>query len=385
MHNDDNENDVNFSSNTKEQQRQSQPLSNVEKRDLLGAVEHLIIQGNYQRLAHWRKKEFQRRQPEKNDELQEVRSVHAQDVRLYNVPHEIGIDLTTKDEIHTRHKYTDRQIDKQWDVELADGIHAIQFTKQRLSSLQQKTETTTTTTGSLSLSSSSYELLLHCWERAVHAASCTVIIDNHTHSQHGKKSNPQSQTRKEPDPTTTATTEAAKEACRKYQIHELTNNEQTPYTCPNGCHEYMQFNTYEHLVRHFYGDSNSTRGCCWNLIHKKRQKIVTQILINEVRRQKTQLLQQMLQKENFFMRNDDTRSSIIKDWKDVLMYWEQALTSSTSTLPQVPTAQQPPTWMHTLQVGSTADDNNEPPLPINTALLEAVRNRLIERYAKVPR
>jgi hypothetical protein len=279
-------------------------------------------------------------------------------------------------------------------------------------------------------------MLLQCWERAVHAAATT------TTTIHVPSQSPPTH-RVTPVPTTTTTNtakakatatkkrnrEEARRICQQLQIQECQAQSHHPSSSPSSsnafhpstaspenpgidqyqcsvCH--LKFTTIELLQDHFYGKRNDNvdiEGCGWRSIDRKRQTITASIFENEIRKLSQQLVRHILFHPDALRHNNDLLQSNKNQRPttagmngfDVLqMIQKDVLTSRKITSINRNNLTSPNTTSSTGQNnGSTIDEDiifetlevsmNESPLPINAAVIEAVRYRLVDRYGKIPR
>jgi hypothetical protein len=163
-------------------------------------LEHILAVGSKVRRDAWRRQEFQERQPQQqpqqddDDGLKEGTVLFAEDIRIYGETGrdtEIGFakapwPIPCRVEGSRKLSMTKppNNSDGQWNIEHGDSIHPIAFSMARLAQLTPKDDdqikmnghnlSIGTTDISLQRSEVPRALLLKCWERAVHAASCTM-------------------------------------------------------------------------------------------------------------------------------------------------------------------------------------------------------------------
>ena len=466
-----------------------------EKYDINAIVEHLIITGNYYRHQQWRVREWERNENRRNspvDRLNEAAGMtthkrrkrsspdalptnertissltrempattsptssqphfilHAQDARLYNPSNEKKMNEGMEPDLWPKTTYAMAKeaplSDQRWDEELSDSIHPVEFSILRLSNVSPSSNDDPPPmefspqnhdTAALSHINSSActarAMLLHCWERAVHAAATTLIVE------------PQQQpVPVTPNAATTATDtsnsnsnkrtrDEAIRLCQNLQIQECrprqslpsqdqqqsfgtattkSMNDPTPtdhdddienYQC---CHCHKEFTTKQRLHDHFYGTEHASQpdDCCsWMCIDAQRRTNTASILETEVMTLSQQLVRHILfhpdlkrlhTSSSSRNSNDHTHIPKFLDGFDVLqMIQEDLLTSRMISTAGSDRNLSAATSAHGT---SDMDDNvvfetlevsiDESPLPINAAVLEAVRFRLIDRYGKIPR
>ena len=226
-------------------------------------------------------------------------------------------------------------------------------------------------------------LLLQCWDRAVHAAETTVDA-----------SPAPTATATQPPPPPTAqesrTRDDAVAACQRLRIEVpalrksanvsdiIDDSSQVDDTLTKCFVCDVQFSSVEKLQQHFFGTPRM-QGCCWILIDRRRRKLIASVLESEVRNQMQQLLRMILA-DSLIGSGDATSNSDtpLLDCFDVLRILENRLDASRVVVSSSMSKGEP--------VSETMEVHiDKPPIPINTTLLEAVRFRLADRYAKVPR
>jgi hypothetical protein len=175
-------------------------LTDRQNTDFRSSLEHIIAVGSKVRRDAWRRQEFQERQskqqPQQDDDdgLKEGTLLFAEDIRIYGgtrSDYEIGFAKPPWPIPIPANGYCKppNNSDGQWDIEHGDSIHPIAFSMARLAQLPPKDNdqikmdgnnlSIGTTDISLQRSEVPRALLLKCWERAVHAASCTMYAPVH--------------------------------------------------------------------------------------------------------------------------------------------------------------------------------------------------------------
>ena len=397
--------------------------------------------------------------------------LHAQDARLYN-PNNDRHDGMEPD-LWPKPPYTMAKeaplSDQRWEEELSDAIHPMVLSRLRLSDVLPSIHEMENDDGEMLLGDTTENtpvaaaarvLLLHCWERAVHAAATTMTLNvavspqqqppppqnSVTRTTSASASLHSGYTNHHPNNTSynirnskKRTREEAIWICQQLQIQECqpppppeksssstSSSSQPPatmatnsptqlghrnvvkYQC-SSCH--LEFTTKELLHDHFYGnDSIDEEGCGWWSIDEKRRTITASILENEVKTLSQQLVRHIMfhpdqLRHSISLRNkninhsSDASSSV--NGFDVLQLMQQDLLTSrkiastgrnTSANVAAATAT---SINHNSNHTSCLDENvvfetlevsmHESSIPVNDAVIEAVRNRLIDRYGKIPR
>jgi hypothetical protein len=374
--------------------------------DVRDAMEHIVAAGSRIRHDGWRFDEWNIRQEEQKllifqqnskvpqhspQEQQQVltpmpttmtpQNLHAEDIRIY------GTNGIPKEPWPKRRRAaSDRRTvsndqDDEWDIEHGDTIHPISFSMAKLSQLppieqqqQQQLKMSpssldqdqemdnnrmingnnlhvATTKVEVSQDQVPRALVLKCWERAVHAASCTVLTpipcttkvptaaakkhDIHptwqpahtitsSRRRSGGSSTNQSDRRSNSSPAVDHNNHvqrdfsnaAAIAKCKSWKIDlsslsaarrtaatnhpniELSQRDSSPVAsfliCPSCT---LECETLEQLQRHYYGDDvHSQKGCCWILLASKHRSMMNQVLQRHVETQADQLLQVLLTK-----------------------------------------------------------------------------------------
>ena len=281
--------------------------------------------------------------------------------------------------------------DKQWDIEHGDGINLLAFTKARLSQIPPKDnerdmidgknlliETTDVTTPEEHVIRA---LVLRCWERAVHAASCTTFANNNgIEKEHEDIS--ASQTRRLPydleHEETSHSRDATEKKCRSLGV-DLSARMLLQKTCPR-CS--VSFDDEEKLTRHYYGGTDglrSTRGCCWGLIRERHLQFVDTSLKNHVMKQTELFLGTIMDMAKKKVGQDtSTRPQTLMNWYDILKFVETTLESS-HRVEKSQNVKASHTCLESIETKS-----KQSPILLNPDILEAVQIRLIDRYADVP-
>mmetsp|Transcript_11012 Transcript_11012/g.18259 ORF Transcript_11012/g.18259 Transcript_11012/m.18259 type:complete len:332 (+) Transcript_11012:174-1169(+) len=244
-----------------------------------------------------------------------------------------------------------------WDLQYGDTIHPIAFMDAKLSKKRRRTtkEDATmngpniaidTTKSSVSKKEVPRALLIHCWQRAVHAASNPIVIDD-DEKLPARNSNKTPQTDFSP--------ERARAKCEAMGITLPIRPKDAPHNtmCPS-C-EVAAFDTDEQqLERHYYGMPNQ-RGCCWILIDQRHHELVDQVLQEEIKLV-VQQLGKSIQTYAKISKKADGGEEETLDWKAVVAALQRASTSGVL-----------------------------PPPSLNASLVEVIKGRLDERYADIPR
>jgi hypothetical protein len=388
------------------------------------------------------------------------RLVHAEDYRIYG--HRGNPDFPWPRPFYRRHKQAllphfplptpsqrrDRLVlnalDIEWDEEHGNGLQPLAFANTRLSKrLRREPPKPTVDVGrtttreakdqpdlSFQNNNPSVEtwdapraLLLRCWERAVHAASCTIgcpvatessttptaagAVANDDEDDDGNDTNLQ----QFPSLNSFASY-TAEMKCKSLEIPlpPKANDESSSssLTCPS-C--YLTFDTTSHLDQHLFGTANMGGGCVWQMIHRRQEQLIRKVLEGQVDVQAKSLLhvifsyaeKEIQQREaaGIIETTPHTLASPKKTWEDVLKYLQAALNESTTSIPNAHNAVPrpvdhlemtssttatiaapmplPPSLFETLQI-----EKNELPVILNRELLAIISERLIDRYADVP-
>jgi hypothetical protein len=394
----------------------------TEKQDLLATIEHLVVVGNHHRHQRWRLDQWKQSRESSAQIAQQKQSsnpaaekgerapktkggnvddeddddhynaslwIHDQDRRMYNIAsnHNQEIEPWPRPGISLGKK---RAPDYQWDEELSDGIHPVSFQKIRLSGCTDESASLaddydldlTTLRSNIDLQKEQVHeaMLLLCWERAMHAASTTF-----THSQ--TKSLPV------PPESAMVTRDAALEACDEYMIaipfsacgddkinealDGVDNYKGNDTHCPI-CK--IEVSNREKLEHHFLG-TDTTPGCCWIEVDRRRRSLVFSMLKSELQNQVDQIMHLVLLHDSprkMELAKEEGRPQ--QDCFDVLRILETTLTKSSSTVVQNSTHEKPMQHLETLRY-----QPDKPPLVLNWAILDAFRSRIVDRYAKIPR
>ena len=431
--------------------------TNDEKYDITSTIEHLIVTGNYYRHQHWRVGEwkrndvgksvflmphvdvhtndlinssdgsgvqggraFKRQRSQYTIDSNQDHLIHAQDARIYTPDNDdfVGLEpmpwpkglCTLAKEPHVS--------DSKWVEELSDPLNPVSFSVMRLSGLSPipalavAADNIEVSEGyerpldydldpninnnDVIPSESSRALLLHCWERAVHAASATMFVDPFemdSHQQHAAGVRFNNELHGQP----TRSRDEAIRVCENLHVHYTSRKEPvnvasdqqsgdvngmqshsvivTPMECSSCC---ALFSSEEDLQAHFWG-TQCAEGCCWRSIECHRGSMVAELLDSEI----LALVQQLL----FLVMKDlgdnpaeidDAQTSSLLDGFAIWRILKNQLDGSRRIADGSVDS-------HDLACGTLEVDAFQPPLPINSAVLESVLFRLVDRYGRVPR
>jgi len=121
------------------------------------------------------------------------------------------------------------------------------------------------------------------------------------------------------------------------------------------------------------------RGCCWDLIKKKQYSTIESALTTHIRTQTSGMMDIIMKAADERLPNRVGQDGLrLFNWYDVLKFVEESLASS-QTVGDIKREKGVTSALETLEVQSGAT-----PIFLNPAVLEAVRIRLIDRYADVP-
>jgi hypothetical protein len=397
----------------------AQGLSRSERQDLSAALEHLVAVGTFNRHQQWRQHAWNKRKlalaPDNNVEdnveddnvngstesvsqgkskvrkVNEVLQVHAADVRIYGKNGMEAVPWPAKSVYKIRERHVP---DTAWDCEHGDQIHPCRFSAMRLSmqpatafedaaddraivepSNQQRQQDI-----SIATDEAPRALLLRCWERAIHAASCAIVPETSDPMEKGsipqRAADRSASTDEHGDALYPYGPAAAKQQCQALQFPKLPPV--APFDCPS-CG--INFDQTERLVQHYYGSENQ-RGCCWAQIRLAQRQLLDRLLQSEVQTQTQTLMRLLLtnlqQPQTASKSNTKTTPEQVFDWQDVLRVLEQSLATSKAQTPCTVNADN--VLQQTLQV-----EIDKPPLLMNKRVMDAIAARLNDRYAKVPK
>ena len=477
--------------------------SNQFKLDVQDALEHVIaigssIQHDFARYGDWRirrqptlmwqhvygtsssnggimdeEEEEETDHPPSRRQRQQRRQqqLHAEDVRIYGsngIPREPWPQVQ-----HRKRQGIDN--DEQWQIEHGDNIDLVTFSIEKLSQMPAMSEDDNVVNGrnrsfveregkessmdqnrngtvgegkegratdgaNLTSNQLSRDLLLRCWERAVHAMACTPLAPTTTIT---KKTNvptldrvqansrvshaAENNTSNNIDQSTDYSSSTARKKCKEWKC-ELPSREDVPTTtsaqqqqqsqthhCPD-CH--LEYDTIEQLQSHYYGnDAYQQLGCCWNVIRTKQRSLIDQILQRHIQLQMDQFIEIVLSqasqncintnrtipfgRRNGNCNNNSRKRQRLLNWYDILQFTKTTIGSSIPMrLPMNSMEDTQETVDHHQQQqqhNSTAiTDLNHPiletlqvqhdkyPLVLNQSIVQAVERRLLDRYANVP-
>jgi hypothetical protein len=430
-------------SSRKRRERPYDLLSEHETKDTRNSVEHVLMIGSKNRHDMKRRQHFHANHQVLLDKEHEEpldappvnpfgptehpdNNVFAEDVRIYGgkawsvndhlSPMLAWPSKTTKvgcKTLNIGNPYRHRGADKEWDMEHGDTINPLAFSMARLSQVMPKEEdgkfvdgrNRLINTKDIDLSDDQIPraLLLRCWERAVHAASCV------THAPKVLSEDPSFE--KKPSATKGATTGNAttappnarsiyeaeqekiscssKETIDKCKSLNLTLRllRYVNLTCP---HCSATFDEKTQLEKHFFGFLNrrgkedtgkSKSACCWALIKEKHLSLIDTALQRHIQTQTESLLGAvMTNAKEKVPDNRGTKKLRLMNWHDILKSMESTLESSRCLTDGNGKTEGSNPVLESLETKSKAS-----PIVLNSAILEAVRRRLIDRYADVAR
>lgn len=406
----------------------------------------------------------QSRKRKSNDALptKDVVDIHAADLRLYSSnlwemnawPKTKNSRFTDEGGGYSSRRNDRRKNDEAWQNERGDRIHPLAFSKLKLSAQQHKSDPDNgisskhnviarfkdnaiaraeileraaakaeashfdpNRTGccSVNILQAPRALLLRCWERSVHAASTSILVDttldnqnerSRTGTDDGSASNSQS--------SSLYSSDQARLICRSLNIGlDATNSE--PLFCPV-CR--VDFDSKKRLEEHYFGNQKQ-QGCCWIKISEERRNILDRVLQSEVKLQTEQMLRVIMQQSKEAMlltgsviNNGDlpkrTRPTMkqkrerLFNWQHVLKVLDKELESKvanasvqqsigdavaavTETLQTSLAEETTSTYHKTSERMKNLEKSVPPVLVINPQIMRTVSRRLTERYAKIPR
>jgi len=315
----------------------------------------------------------------------------------------------TGKETHLRTNVVD---DTQWDEEQGDGIAQLDFVRDCLSSARKHrfnygagkaAPCFNTTRGHLTPNEEDVPALMlsRCWQRAVHAAMCTIDAPHHVESGEveasADKRSPESQTQStgmddhgiENVDKMSLLKEKAIRKCKEWDIQCMLPNSSTTLNESFECQscQSSEFGTAQDLHCHFFGSSEA-RGCCWKLIEEKQIDMVHSILVKGVRFSLDGLLTVILsmvrkkkshEKKHALTHNGEKHQSAVLNWEDVVDGLNEAVKKERQSLNAEPANVQEKTpilFPDKIQVHPYL-----PSLDLNDDVVKAVSVRLVERYA----
>jgi hypothetical protein len=329
---------------------------------------------------------------------------------------------TTKRGMKSNKYYVD---DKEWDIEHGDTINPLAFSMARLSEVMPKEEDRkfldgrnrliNTTDISLTEDQVPRALLLRCWERAVHAASCVTHVPKLPSEDPSFENNPsatkgattRNATTASPNARSLYEAEQEKISCSRkattakcislgFRLGTLPHEN---FTCPQ-CS--ALFDDTPQLEKHFYGGreekivaeerqadgsqgksqnerTTPLRGCCWALIKEKHLSLINTALQRHIQTQTESLLGAVMTNTKEKVPDDrGTKNLRLMNWHDILKFMESTLESSLCLTNGNGKTEGSNPVLELLETKSRAS-----PMVLNPAISEAVRRRLIDRYADV--
>lgn len=141
----------------------------------------------------------------------------------------------------------------------------------------------------------------------------------------------------------------------------------------------LRYETQEELDTHFHGSGNQ-QGCCWSVIHKKQREELDSVMQENVKCHTEAILELVMSKakdKNPPQGSGNKRARLI-NWYDVLQYAQ-------SEYQQAKRVKGSPKCDHpVLETTEIKASPHRSPLVLNQMVLDALRRRLVDRYADVP-
>jgi hypothetical protein len=411
-------------------------------------LEHVVIAGSFVRRDQQRSHKFQEMMEKQQQQQQQQETAedginekeplyqHAEDIRIYGdngmgtgLPFLRGFGMAPWPN-NGDGSYKNQ--DAEWNKEHGDSIPPILFSLARLShefpteaqqDILQNVSARNKTLQSTDISLESPNLvpramLLRCWERAVHAASTSMLVTCNANATMNEDLQPltlnfsnsdedDDWNRKEQKARANTLSADFEVKCKSLGIEDLSMqlSEDEPTTCPRCT---RKFDTLHGLTLHYYGRSimrsegESEGGCCAPIVRTRLLEEVDNLLQHHIQTQTDQLLGIILSRHASEMmatedEDDDKRSQQMATrmrklctWKEVRQYLQGALHDAlelhppnveSSTSREVSASPKHPV-LETLQ--TAPGDESVNPLVLNPMVMEVVNRRLIDRYADLP-
>lgn len=354
---------VNFIMEDGKQEKFQKELDRTEKSDLTAVLEHLATVG-----AHWQQRS--RNHDAEAPISDKKKKVHVADDYAY-----VSSGFRKKTRTTALMAAT---VDDPWDVLYGDSIHPVAFADAKLSKTRKRPRTVdeeaamngtnrsidTTSCSVTTKEDGSRALLNRCWQRAMHAASNPIRMDDQDVKL--SASDTLLNTNKETPPEGFSP-DRAMAKCNALgiglsPIPDDDDDSSQIRMCPS-CN-ITAFETDEQLYRHYYGMLNQ-RGCCWRYIEDREHDLIRQALQGEMKMTIQNIGQSI---------RDHSAVEGPLDWKGVLSAIQNAVAARDLT-------------RHTTTgLASSASDSSEPPPSVvDASLLELLQDRLLDRYADVHR
>ena len=270
-------------------------------------------------------------------------------------------------------------------------------------------------------------LVLHCWERAVHATSKTISVsvspdtrrkdDDNADRIHNASSNNDdpsinrnaedgfsatndtgtvSSNDTDTPPLSTYSRKEAEEKCRTLgiQLKPTASDAATVnLKCPN-CGIAVFGSSLKQLEDHYYGTTDTvtaetkTRGCCWPLIERIQLQLIRSALEAEVRVQAGLVVRRILwatleQMNRVTDKDDEADVGPLRGsfhWDHVLDMLKCTVKESRFIKPRTGAAPTEQSLQDTMRM-----EVGQPPIVLNTPLMELISNRIIQRYGRIPK
>jgi hypothetical protein len=139
----------------------------------------------------------------------------------------------------------------------------------------------------------------------------------------------------------------------------------------------LKFETQEKLDPHFYGIGNQ-QGCCWRVIHKKQREKLDAVLQESIKCHTQDILELVMSKAKDKSPPKGAKRARLINWYDILQYMETEYRQA-KRIKGSPKRDHP-----VLETMEIIHSPNRSPVVLNKMVLDALRRRLIDRYADVP-
>lgn len=325
-----------------------------------------------------------------------VRDVHPHDIRLYgmkgNPPppwpnHHFPINVRQQGDSIVADETT-------WEREQGDAVNPVVFSATRLAqslptdpAVRKRLASQENTDNGLERSQETPRaFLLHCWDRAMHAASaCSQVeVSSCTVDDVGKKEDDRRGTYSDLASNTADRTLSHQQRfirehteARSKSLHLQLEIETRMCPCCKAT-----FSTSSTLADHYYGTSK-VRGCSWHRIDEKERGLIAGVLHNHAQAQVTEavrfFMNQSVEAARKLVQSGVEKQTL--NWRYVLGLFESKFERPRKKFRVDPGVQSTAEPLYE----SMAISPEGVPVLCNPQLLTAVRRRLAERYTKVPR
>lgn len=352
-------------------------LLKLNRDELVDTLEHILASG-----AAWERRTNRENAHSLpgNREEKPAAIINLEDQRIYGI-----------EEIDAEVGVIQKQKNMSWNEEHGDFIHPLSFVEKKLQTRKRRRsgkerkiliEQTSMKAkkrinkwinpddpmNSLSAGKARRAMIIRCWQRAMHVASSTVLVQN---EQNPEKQAKRAKNNPDDESKHSCSVKEVRAECKSLMIAPRQNN----IKCP--CCK-MRFSSPEKCQRHYYGipssadmkkdDSIIAQGCCLEHLEENRCRLIGRALQQEVKGISQQIGELICSRAKKIIEEGQQLS-----WREVLNCLNQVV------------AQSQPIMEGKCDVTTIQPDKSQLPIALNKSVMDAVYSRLVDRYANIPR